>query len=338
MAMMHHSVSAGDGHRSHITTAGPLDGIPIVSFHGGPGSGSSSSMLRPFDLSRFLVVLIDQRGCGRSTPSGRTTRNRTAWLLRDVEAVRTHLGISRWYVSGGSWGATLAIAYSGTYPGAVLGLVLRGTFLASGREVRGLLSASRSRAPRAWLDLYRASGADRPSALMPAMHARLQQGGPAASRVAQKYSELEQALLARCNRSMSRRTRQQNLKQTYRQITKYLIQLHYLQNACGLRGGRLSLLAARARAHGVCGVAVHGTHDPVCPLSNLAWLESHMPQIRQIRVAAGHLANDPPIRTALMNVLNEIILHHAQPETFEAMSIFWSDRNALIRKNFLCDS
>lgn len=325
MAIMHHSVSAGDGHRIHITTAGSHDGIPIVSFHGGPGSGSNSSMLCPFDLSRFFVVLIDQRGCGRSTPSGRTTRNRTTWLLRDVETVRTHLGISRWYVSGGSWGATLAIAYSGTYPGAVLGLILRGTFLASGREVRGLLSASRSRAPRAWLDLYRASGADRPSALMLAMYARLQQGGPAASRVAQGYSELERALLARRNRSMSRRIRQQDLKQGYRQITKYLIQVHYLRNACGLRGGRLSQLAAQARAHGIYGVAVHGTHDPVCPLSNLAWLKSHMPQIRQIRVAAGHLANEPPIHTALMNVLNEIIQHHAQSGTFEESNASSSD-------------
>lgn len=307
MTIVHYSISAGDGHRIHITTAGSPDGIPIVSFHGGPGSGSNASMLHPFDLSRFFVVFIDQRGSGRSTPSGRLTRNSTTWLLRDVEAVRAHLGICRWYVLGGSWGATLAIVYSGSYPDAVLGLILRGTFLGSAREIRGLLSASRSRAPRAWLDLYRASGADRPSALVPAMYARLRQGGPAAWRVAQAYSELERALLARCNRTMGSRIRQQNRQQRHRQTTKYLIQVHYLQNACGLRGGRLAQLATQAHDHGIRGVAVHGTHDPVCPQSNLSWLKAYMPCIRQIRVDAGHLANDPAIHAALVNVLNEII-------------------------------
>ncbi|TKR56269.1 alpha/beta fold hydrolase [Allopusillimonas ginsengisoli] len=315
MTVVHHTLSAGDGHSIHITTAGSPDGIPIVSFHGGPGSGSNASMMRPFDLSRFFVVLIDQRGSGRSSPSGRIARNSTSWLLRDVEAVRAHLGISRWYVLGGSWGATLAIAYSGSHPEAVSGLILRGTFLASGQEVRGLLSASRTRAPRAWLDLYRASGADRPSAMMSAMYARLRQGGPTAWRVAQAYSALERAMLARCNRHMSSRTRRQNTLQQRRQAAKYLIQVHYLWNACGLRGGRLAQLAAQAHAHGIVGTAVHGKRDPVCPLANLAWLKTHMPNIKQICVNAGHLATDPPIYAALVSVLDEIARQHARNVT-----------------------
>lgn len=272
-------------------------------------------MLRVFDLTRFFVVLIDQRGTGRSTPSGRIMRNSTSWLLRDVETVRTHLGISKWYVLGGSWGATLAIAYSGSYPSAVLGLILRGTFLASGREIRGLLSASRSRAPQAWLELYRASGADRPAALMPAMYARLRQGGPAAWRVAQAYSGLERAVLARSNRSISNRIRRKNVRENVQQTSKYLIQVHYLRRACGLRGGRLAQLAGHARAHGIRGVAVHGTRDPVCPLTNVSWLKAKLPAVTLICVDAGHLASDPAIHAALVRVLKQIIADHGPSAT-----------------------
>src|SRR5690625_927293 len=108
-AIKHHRLSCGDGHHLNICETGAPDGIPLVIFHGGPGSGSHLQMLAPVDLRRFRAVMIDQRGSGRSRPSGRLRRNMTAWLIRDVEAVRHRLDIPSWYVLGGSWGATLAL-------------------------------------------------------------------------------------------------------------------------------------------------------------------------------------------------------------------------------------
>lgn len=296
----------GDGHRVHIALAGAPEGIPVVLFHGGPGSACNASMLRPFDLSRFFVVMIDQRGSGKSRPAGRVVRNLAAWLVRDIETIRHHLGITSWYVFGGSWGATLAIAYAGLHPSAVRGLVLRGTFLASGREVRGLLSASRRRAPAAWRDLYSASGADRPAALLPALYRQLRKNGPDAWQAARAYSRLEHALLARADRAMGKRARQSSQRDMARQRTKYLVQTHYLYHDCGFRSISLSSLAARAHAHGIRGVAVHGTRDPVCPVDNLSWLGRYMPGIRPVVVDAGHLAGERAIRMALADALDTL--------------------------------
>ena len=80
-----------DAHRVSFTVAGADDGVPVVVLHGGPGSGSQPDATRLFDLTRFRVVLIDQRGTGASTPRGGVRRNRTDRLIEDIEAVRVRL-------------------------------------------------------------------------------------------------------------------------------------------------------------------------------------------------------------------------------------------------------
>ena len=42
--------------------------------------------------------------------------------------MRTHLGISKWIVFGGSWGSTLSLDYAEKHTSQVLGLILRGIF------------------------------------------------------------------------------------------------------------------------------------------------------------------------------------------------------------------
>lgn len=56
-------------------------------------------------------------------------QDNTTWhLVSDIETLREHLGISKWVVFGGSWGSTLALAYSQKHPDAVKAIVLRGIF------------------------------------------------------------------------------------------------------------------------------------------------------------------------------------------------------------------
>ena len=64
------------------------------------------------DPRAYRIVLFDQRGCGRSTPHAELEDNTTWDLVADIERLRTHLGIERWQVFGGSWGSTLALAYA----------------------------------------------------------------------------------------------------------------------------------------------------------------------------------------------------------------------------------
>ncbi len=72
-------------------------------------------------------MLFDQRGAGRSRPKGRREANTLPHLIADMEAIREKFGFERWMVVGGSWGATLALAYAQAHPDRVTGIVLRAT-------------------------------------------------------------------------------------------------------------------------------------------------------------------------------------------------------------------
>ena len=126
-------------------------GIPAVYLHGGPGSGCQPDHRRLFDPERFHAVLFDQRGAGRSRPKGRREDNTLPHLIADMEAIREKFGFERWMIVGGSWGATLALAYAQAHPDRVTGIVLRATFLGTITEIEnGFLNVL----PRFYPGLY----------------------------------------------------------------------------------------------------------------------------------------------------------------------------------------
>jgi proline iminopeptidase len=121
-------LSVGDGHEIYYEESGNLQGKPAVYVHGGPGVGSTADQRRVFDPEKYRIILFDQRGCGKSTPSASLENNTTWDLVEDMERLRRHLAIDRWQVCGGSWGSTLALAYAQTHADKVTELVLRGIF------------------------------------------------------------------------------------------------------------------------------------------------------------------------------------------------------------------
>ena len=125
----------GDGHELYVESVGRADGIAAVYLHGGPGSGCQAAHRLLFDPARFHAVLFDQRGAGRSRPRAARKANTTAHLIADLELIRAEFGFERWLVVGGSWGATLALAYAQAHPARVSGLVLRATFLGTREEL-----------------------------------------------------------------------------------------------------------------------------------------------------------------------------------------------------------
>src|SRR5215470_4997935 len=128
-------LAVGDGHEVYVENVGREGGIPAVYLHGGPGSGCQPDHRRLFDPERFQAVLFDQRGAGRSRPKGGREHNTLPHLIADMEMIRAKFGFERWMVVGGSWGATLALAYAERYPQRVSGIVLRATFLGTYEEI-----------------------------------------------------------------------------------------------------------------------------------------------------------------------------------------------------------
>lgn len=277
-----------DAQRVHVRLAGPPDGEPWLVLHGGPGSGCSAAMAAWFDPQRHRVVMPDQRGAGKSRPAGSLRRNYVGALLADLEQLRQTLGIERWGVVGGSWGATLGLAYAAKYPDAVAALVLRGAFL-TGRDDVANLFAPRS-GGRRMLQSIKPRGERVPDARAGLLTVSrvLQSGTPVQKRdtaAAWRVSEL--ALLGLSARQHSRR---QSLRVQESMVAKYRIQAHYLRNRAGLGKTGLLRAARTIAAHGLPVTLLHGRADAVCRPANAWRLQAVMPQARLEWVDGGHLA------------------------------------------------
>lgn len=131
-------LDVGDGHRVYWETCGNPEGKPVAVLHGGPGTGCSEGMRQFFDPAKYRIVLLDQRGSGRSTPHAGDTvealkANTTSHLIADLELLRETLKIDRWQLFGGSWGCVLGLAYAEQHPERVTEIVMMG--LATDRQI-----------------------------------------------------------------------------------------------------------------------------------------------------------------------------------------------------------
>lgn len=147
----HEWINTEDGHEVYIEQVGNPQGVPVIFLHGGPGSSCKDHHRCFFNPDKYHVILMDQRGAGRSRPSGHLKHNTTKHLVLDMEMIREKLGIEKWLLFGGSWGATLALLYAGKHRSRVSGMILRGTFLARQTDADWFFKEGASRLfPAAW--------------------------------------------------------------------------------------------------------------------------------------------------------------------------------------------
>eukprot|EP00742_Colponemidia_sp_Colp-10_P003815 GILJ01004065.1.p1 GENE.GILJ01004065.1~~GILJ01004065.1.p1 ORF type:complete len:326 (-),score=42.45 GILJ01004065.1:312-1289(-) len=137
--------TTNDGiHKIYYEESGNPSGKPVIFLHGGPGGGTDPKCRRFFDASVYRIVLMDQRGSGKSQPYASLEENTTWKLVEDIEQLRSLLHIDKWMVFGGSWGSTLSLAYAITHPSRVTELVLRGIFLIRKHELQFFYQAGSS--------------------------------------------------------------------------------------------------------------------------------------------------------------------------------------------------
>lgn len=309
-------LDVGDGHRIYWETAGNPRGIPVVYIHGGPGAGCGPSHRRFFDPTRYFIVLVDQRGAGRSTPRAEIAQNTTAHLVTDLELLRQHLSIDQWVLFGGSWGSTLALAYGQAHPQRVLGLVLRGVFLGSAREIDWFLTGMgrfRPDAREAFLRALPLAERDDP---LPNYYRRLCDPDPAvhgpAARAWARYEEacshVGAALSAPVTEDLDVQARAVKRARPRGQepfLPLARLEAHYMVNRCFLGEGVL-LQGMTSIAH-LPGRIVQGACDLVCPPES-AWAIHHAwPNSRLSLIAdAGHSALEPGIQAGLLAATDEL--------------------------------
>ena len=286
-------LDVGDGHAIHVATTGAAGGIPAVYLHGGPGSGCQPGHRRLFDPARLRAVFIDQRGAGRSRPHGRRVANTTAHLVADMERVRDHLDIDRWLVVGGSWGATLALAYAQTHPERVTGLVLRATFLGTRAEIDRAFGATLAQFYPAlqadFLGLLPEAERDRP---LDAYWRRILDPDPQVHTPAALAWHATERILSEIAPSADRLP--EPGPPPARLPATPFMEAHYFSHGCFLPDD--ALMAGAERLSGIPGVLVQGRYDLLCPPLTAAALAARWPAA-QLRVVpgAGHSLDHPAV-------------------------------------------
>jgi proline iminopeptidase len=295
----------GNGHEIYVESVGRSDGVPAVYLHGGPGSGCQPDHRRLFDPERFHAILFDQRSAGRSRPKGRREDNTLPHLIADMEMIREKFGFERWMIVGGSWGATLALAYAQAHPNRVTGIVLRATFLGRREELEG---AFLDMLPRFYPEL----SDDFLSVLAPEERVQpldaywrriLDPEAAVHSPAARAWHDTERILSELAPGRV--RLDLDSLTSTKPLPATPFMEAHYFRHDCFMRSGQL--LAEAGKLKGIPAIIVQGRHDLLCPPAtshalSLLWPDS---QVRIVE-GAGHSLYDPGVRDAVMRAIADL--------------------------------
>ncbi|MDO9314693.1 MAG: alpha/beta fold hydrolase [Burkholderiaceae bacterium] len=296
-----HALSVSGGHTLHVQEFGDPRGIPAVVLHGGPGSGSSPLLRRFLDPARYRIIVFDQRGAGRSTPRGETRHNTTADLLADLRAIRVHLGIDRWLVVGGSWGATLALAHALAEPTVVSGLLLRAPFLARAQDIDGFFQGTAADLPEAWSRFAAVAPPERRHALLAVLADGLQGDVALAAPLAIAWWRWELAMSGTPPASVAPNEPEGDALLAL--IDRYRVQSHYLRHRCWLDAP--SLLDRFGALPRVPIALLQGTADRVCPPAGAVELHRHVSNSTLRLVdGAGHDPTHPAMVRAMVQALD----------------------------------
>ena len=289
------------GHRIYFEQCGSAKGVPVVVLHGGPGGGCSPAMRRYFDPATYRVVLLDQRGCGRSAPRGSVDNNTTWDLVSDIERIRELLGIERWIVFGGSWGAALALIYAEKHPDRIAHLVLRGVFLMTSAELAWFYGGGVAKFwPDRWAEFIDPIPTSERSDLVAAYHKRLFSG-----------DTVEEMRFAKCWFDWENRLSTLNPRSGGGGSSLYAhafsrLECHYFVNN-GFLESDGQILDRIGLIDGIPGDIVQGRYDMVCPPATAFALAERWPKSKLRMVDdAGHASSEPSIARALKRSMDEL--------------------------------
>ena len=298
-------LQTGGPHEIYYEVCGARSGKPAVILHGGPGGAINPTMRRFFDHSRWQVALFDQRGCGLSRPNASLEDNTTWSLIEDIERLRKHLGHESWTVFGGSWGSTLAIAYAIMHPERVDGLVLRGVFLLTQRELRWFYQDGASMLfPDAWARFQAPIPEAERGDMISAYHKRLTSPDRRIqAEAAAAWSQWEGDTIS----IRGPDARPSKFNEVDFAIAFARIECHYFAN-----GGFFEedgwLLKNVHRIRDIPGWIVQGRFDVVTPLETAWALKNAWPECRfEVVWDAGHASTEPGIVDGLIRATDQAL-------------------------------
>ena len=293
-----------DGHQIYYEQCGNPNGKPAVFLHGGPGGGGSIAVRRFFNPEKYNIVIFDQRGCGRSKPHGCLENNTTWDLVDDIEALKNILEINNWLVFGGSWGSTLSLAYSQTYPKSVSEMVLRGIFMLRKKELDWFYQEGASNIfPEAWEKFLKPIDIDQRNNLMAAYYKIFKSDD--------EEKKLSAAIAwSRWEGSTSSLSYNPDMANSFSDpkfaLAFALIENHYFVNKGFLEHENQLIETGIDIIRHIPTTIVQGRYDIVCPMATAWELSKNWPEAKLIIApSSGHTAFEKEITHELIKATNE---------------------------------
>lgn len=294
------NLTLGDGHTMYYEEHG--NGKPVVVLHGGPGGGLNRDSLQFFNKDKWRIILYDQRGCGKSTPVGSTINNTTWHLVDDIERLRTHLSISTWVVFGGSWGTTLGLAYSETYPASVTGLILRGVCLLNKSEVNWLYKKGASELfPNEWSEFMEPIQHIKNTNHVRAYHTLLTSRDTRIRTNAANHWWNWEA-------SVSHLIPRKDNTSAHTVSSLAILENHYFLHNAWLRPNQLLEQKNIEKIQHIPTIIIQGRYDLVCPVKSAWMLKQALPSAKlRIIPDSGHSALEPSTIVALREATDSFL-------------------------------
>ncbi len=297
-------LSVDNDHEIYVEECGNPDGHAVIFLHGGPGAGCEPYHRQLFDPEKYRIILFDQRGCGRSKPHASLIANTTDHLINDMEMIREKLGVSQWVVAGGSWGSTLALAYAQAHPNVVLGLIVRGIFLSTEKEIQWFYQQGASEFyPDYWKDYLQPIPEEEHDDLVTAYHKRLTGDNEIARMGAAKAWALWEARTASLQPKSSLLNHFGDPKTA---LSVARIEAHYFVNKGFFEPDQL--LNNMHRLKNIPGFIIHGRYDMICTIKQAFDLHDRWPNSELFVIHnAGHSAGEQGISSALIKASNDML-------------------------------
>ncbi len=296
----YHIVSGG--HKLYFEVYGNPDGIPVLFLHGGPGIGFSDYDKQFFDQEKFRVLFFDQRGASRSKPFGSIESNTTDTLIEDIDSLAETHQFKKFLIFGGSWGSTLALVYAIRNPNKVLGLILRGVFLANKEALDYYINGGvQNFFPEVWEHFQGLVPKNTKDSFAKYYYNKMCSDDQLVSeKFAYEWARYEMSIYKMGVKDAEIEEILNTIP--YKSLAK--LEAHYMVNNCFLSEDYI--LNNSDKIENIPTVIVQGRYDAICPPKFAYQLHQKLKKSKLHIVHAGHAASEPEIEKKLTAELDEV--------------------------------
>lgn len=296
-------------HSVYYSCYGNKNGKPALIVHGGPGGGTSPKMSRIFNPKKYYIILVDQRGSGKSTPTGERKNNNTHELIKDFEKIRKKLNIKKWMLCGGSWGSFLSLVYAVKHPSIVSEIIVRGIFLGGKDEIDWVNAGTGANYffPDKWEDYVKQIPEKERGDLIKAYGRRFEGelGNKVKDRALYNWAKWEYAISQLVPMKDSEIKKELTKNDLYKSFA--MLEYHYFKNNCFVPKNFLKNKQVYKALKDIPIEIVHGRYDIICPPSSAYELHGYIPHSKLHFTQAGHTMFDLKNRKKIIEITDKYI-------------------------------